>query len=253
MYSKIVILVVCALTVVGCSSSSDESYSSETKTAADINWIKTCEADYNSSDCEDAILKMVQEQGDVGLYAELEPYENPENTAACLEDPKSDVCGGTRIILNNQMTDLTCEPVEAFGYGDFCYAKLILWNKGNVPIDDFIEASIYDDQGRQFAADVSGNFNFGLREAEFSDSFNIDLNPGKFQFVHFGFSIPNRDTVFTSLIVGGYDSSFYIPLCLKTRGIDYDASKVKIYENSRLLNSCTYNWETSEYESRSVA
>jgi hypothetical protein len=253
LYSRIVLIVVCALSVAGCSSSSDESYSSESKTIEDINWIKTCEADYNSSDCDEAILKMIQKQEDVSLYAVMEPYDDPEKTAACLEDPNSNVCGGTRILSKHQMTDLTCEPVEAFGFGYFCYAKLILWNKGNVPIDDFIEASIYDNEGRKFAADVNGNFNFGLSDIKFSDSFKIDLNPGKFEFVHFGFSIPSKDTVFTRLVVGGYDSSFDIPLCLKTRGIEYDKNKIKIFENSRLLNSCTFNWDKFAYESRSVA
>ena len=69
LYSRIVLIVVCALSVAGCSSSSDESYSSESKTIEDINWIKTCEADYNSSDCDEAILKMIQKQEDVSLYA----------------------------------------------------------------------------------------------------------------------------------------------------------------------------------------
>ena len=253
MYSRIALIVACALSVAGCSGTSDDSYSSESKTIENINWINTCEADYTSSDCDDAILKMLQKQENVGLYAVIEPYEDPEKTEACLEDPKSNVCGGTRILLNSQMTDLTCEPVEAFGFGDFCYGKLILWNKGNVPIDDLISASIYDDEGRKFAADVNGNFNFGFSNPEFSDSFKIDLNPGKFEFVHFGFSIPSIDTIFTRLNVGGYDSSFDIPLCLKTRGIDYDETKVKIFENARLLNSCTFNWDKFAYESRPVA
>ncbi len=254
LYSRIALFVVCALSIAGCSTSSDESYSSESKTIEDINWIKTCEADYNSSDCDEAILKMLQNQG-LGslLYAVMEPYEDPEKTSACLEDPKSSVCGGTRILLNNQMTDLTCEPVEAFGFGYFCYAKLILWNKGKVPIDDWIKASIYDEEGREFAADVNGYFNFGLRDIEFSDSFKINLNPGKFEFVHFGFSIPSKDTVFNSLTLRGYDSFFNIPLCLKTQGIKYNKNKIKIFENSRLLNSCTWNWDIGDYESRSVA
>lgn len=252
MHSKIFPLIIFGLLVTGCSST-DKGSASLPKTIEEINWITTCEADYASSNCDNAILKMLQNQENVGLYAVMEPYEDPEITEVCLEDPKSSACEGMRIISNSQTTDLTCEPVEAFGFGDYCYTKLVLWNKGNVPIDDFISASIYDDEGRKFAADVNGNFEYGFVAVKYSDSFKIDLNPGKFEIVHFGFSIPSRDAIFTRLTVGGYDSSFNIPLCLKTRGINYDETKVKIFENSRLLNSCTFNWDKFAFESRPVA
>jgi hypothetical protein len=251
MHSRIIPLIIFGLLVTGCSST-DEGSSSQSKTIEDINWINSCEKDYRSSDCENAILEMLQIQQGVGLYAVMQPYEDPEKSEVCLEDSKSDACEGNRLILNSAMTDLTCEEVEAFGFGYFCYAKIILWNKGTVPLDDFFEASLYDEEGRKFAADVEGEFRFGLMTAEFSNDFKIDLNPGKFEFVHFGFSIPDKDLIFTSLNIVGYDSSFRIPLCLKTQGdgSDYDKNKIKIFENARLLNSCTYNWDKFDFESR---
>lgn len=255
MYLKVVLLIAFALFMTGCSSSSDVSESPHTKTTADINWLNSCEADYQSTDCNNSILKMVQQYQDVGLYVEMEPYTDPEKSAYCLEDPKGSECRATKLVSNNQMTDLTCESVEAFGFGFFCYAKLILWNKGNEPIDDYFKASIYDNEGREFAADVNGNFVFGIMNTEYSDSFKIDLNPGKFEFVHFGFSIPDIDTLFTKLSVMGYETSFDMPLCLKTRGDEsnYDKSKMRFFENARLLNSCSTNWSIDElysYKSR---
>jgi hypothetical protein len=251
MHVKVALLMIFSLLLTGCSST-DESGSSEVKTIEDISWINSCESDYKSSECEISILEMLQKQQSVGLYAVLEPFNDPETSPECLADPESNACDGTRFILNSTMTDLTCEEVEAFGFGDFCYAKIILWNKGDAPLDDFFEASLHDKEGRKFAADVEGEFRFGLMSAEFSDDFKINLNPGKFEFVHFGFSIPDKNLIFTSLNIDGYESSFRIPLCLKTRGdgSDYDRDKIQVFENARLLNSCTFNWDSFAYENR---
>lgn len=254
MRKKIVPLLVFGLLITGCSSSSDESGSPQSKTNEDINWINSCERDYKSFECKNAIEEMIrkQEGGYLGLYAELEPYEDPEKNPICLKDPESSECGGLRLLQANTMTDLTCEEVKAFGFGYFCYAELILWNKGSAPIDDFFEASIRDTEGRKFAADVEGEFRFGVMNIEYSDSFKIDLNPGKFIFVHYAFSVPDKDLIFRSLEINSYDSSFYMPLCLKTRGdgSDYDKDKVRIFEHARLLNSCTFNFDTFTYDSR---
>jgi hypothetical protein len=233
----------------GCSANPDTNANSVTETEiseAESAWFEACEADYKSSDCRSKTEKNVLDFYDgQNLYAYIEPYSDYEKSSECLSNPKGDACTTLRLLYGNQITDLKCEEVEAFGYGYFCWGEIIVRNTGSGPIDDYVGASIYDVNGNEFAADVEGSFNLGLASKEFAREVSVQLNPEKVSFIPFGFSVPDIKRQYTHISLRGNDESAYIPLCRKNSGDLLEIAKsyvgkVAIYENARLLNSCKY-------------
>lgn len=236
----------------GCSQDLDRSQQSiESPSETVMAWIEACESDYRY--CDEKIMEMVEEQEGTGLYADINPYIDPENSRECLEDSKGDGCNANRFLASSEVRDLGCEEVKAFGYGFFCWGEFILRNTGSAPIDDFISASLYDSEGNEFAADVEGNFEMNFYKMDFNQDFNVMLNPEKFEIVHFGFSVPDIDRQYVRIMLRGYDYSHYLPLCKKNSGDQKkfgEGYRVVIYENARLLNSCKWDLQNRGYVNR---
>lgn len=239
------------LILTGCSSNSGENVASKSETemsSVQIDWQKTCESDYKSSECRQKIQKMILDFYDgQNLYAEINPYVDYEKSSDCLNDPKGDTCSALRLLAGNEITDIKCEEVEAFGYGNFCWGQIVILNTGSSPLDDYIGASLYDSAGNEFAADVEGNFQSGTMSLEFARKFTVQLNPQKAKFLQFGFSVPDIKRQFTSITLRGNENDFSIPLCRKNSGDRIKITKgyegkIAIYENARLLNSCKYDY-----------
>jgi hypothetical protein len=243
----------------GCGTNSDENAVSVDETelsAAEVAWYAACEADYKSSDCKKKIELMILDFYDEqNLYADIHPYEDYEKSSDCLTDPKGTSCTALRLLADSQITDLKCEGVEAFGFGYFCWGQILVRNTGSIPIDDYLEVSLYDIDGNQFAADVEGDFDFGVVPLSFSRNVSVQLNPEKAEFFQFGFSVPDIERQFTHIGLSGNENTFHIPLCRKNSGDlmkiakDYEETIV-IYEKSRLLNSCKYDRSSGVYTNR---
>ncbi len=243
----------------GCGTNSDENADSAVKTemsAAQVAWYAACGADYKSRDCKQKIEMMILDvYGEQNLYADIHPYEDYEKSSECLTDPKGTSCTALRLLADSQIADLKCEEVEAFGFGYFCWGQIFVSNAGSIPIDDYVGVSLYDIDGNQFAADVEGEFDFGVVPLSFSRNVSVQLNPEKGKFFQFGFSVPDIKRQFTHISLSGNENDFHIPLCRKNSGDlmkiakDYE-EKIVIYENSRLLNSCKYDRSSGIYTNR---
>jgi hypothetical protein len=214
--------------------------------ASEAAWIKACESDYKSSDCrskdEKYISKLIPGQN---LYAYINPYEDYEKTSECLTDPKGNSCAAMRLLADSQVSDLTCGEVEAFGSGYFCWGQILMRNIGTSPIDDYVDASLYDVDGIEFAADVEGSFTVGVAPLDFGRT-NVQLNPEKAKFFQFGFSVPDIKRQYRSIMLSGSDVYFNIILCRKNSGdlLKMPKSfqeKTAIYEDASLLNSCKFD------------
>ena len=243
----------------GCSANSGENAISVVETelsAAEVAWYAACEADYKSSDCKKKIEMMIVDfYGEQNLYADIHPYVDYEKTSECLNDPKGTSCTAMRLLADNQITDLKCEEVPAFGYGYYCWGQILVSNTGSSPLDDYIGVSLYDIDGNQFAADVEGDFDFGVVPLNFARNVSVQLNPEKSKFFQFGFSVPDIKRQYTHIGLSGNENTFHIPLCRKNSGDlleiakDYEG-KIAIYENSRLLNSCKHDPSSGVYTNR---
>lgn len=243
------LFLIAVVILTGCSANADKNANAANETeinAAETAWFEACEADYKSSDCRSKTEKNVLDfyEGQ-NLYAYIEPYSDYEKSSECITSPKGDACTTLRLLNSNQITDLKCEEIEAFGYGYFCWGEIVVRNTGSGPIDDYVGASIYDVDGNEFAADVEGSFNLGLASKEFARKVSVQLNPEKVSFFPFGFSVPDIKRQYTHISLRGYEESFSIPLCRKNSGDMLEIAKsyvgkVAIYENARLLNSCRY-------------
>jgi hypothetical protein len=243
------LFLIAVVILTGCSANADENANGANETeisAAETAWLEACEADYKSSDCRSKTEKnLLDFDNGQNLYAHIEPYSDYKKSSECITNPEGDSCSGLRIFTENQITDLRCEEIQAFGYGYFCWGEITVRNMGSRPIDDYVEASIYDVDGNEFAADVEGSFNFGLSIKEFARSVNVQLNPEKVSLFPIGFSVPDIKRQYTHISLRGYDEFFSIPLCRKNSGDMLEIAKsyvgkVAIYENARLLNSCKY-------------
>lgn len=214
-------------------------------------WEKACETDYKSSACEIGARKAVGEvrSGSGDAYASILPFIDAAKSTECLKSSKSDSCQALSIFYANQMTDVKCEKVSAFGSGFFCTVSLYVRNTSSSPIDDYFSGSLYDSKGNEFAADVEGSFQSGLSSFEFSKEVKIHLNPEQTKNVNFSFSIPDIDRSYREIVLHtsfNTNISSSIPLCKKNSGDlldiakDYQ-SKIVIYEDARLLNSCKFD------------
>lgn len=249
------LLLTLCLLVSGCGGASGNLDSSEQSNKSPgkrvMAWIEACESDYRY--CDEKIMEMIEKQDGPGLYARINPYIDPENSRECLEDSEGDSCIANRFIASSQVSDLSCEEVKAFGYGFFCWGEFIVRNTGSVPIDDFISASLYDSEGNEFAADVDGGFEVNFYKMDFDQNFNVELNPEKSQILHFGFSVPDIDREYVSIMLKGYDYSHYLPLCKKNSGDQKkfgESDRIAIYESARLLNSCKWDLQNGGYVNR---
>jgi hypothetical protein len=218
--------------------------------ASEAAWIEACESDYKSSDCrtkdEKYISKLIPGQN---LYASIDPYSDYEKSSECITDPKGNSCAAMRLLADSQIADLRCEEARAIGSGYFCWGQILMRNIGTTPIDDYVEASLYDVEGNEFAADVTGSFDFGVVPLDFNRQANVQLNPEKAKYYQFGFSVPDIERQYRSIILSGGDIFFNIILCRKNSGdllkmSKSDQGKITIYENASLLNSCKFDRST---------
>ena len=223
--------------------------------ASEAAWIEACESDYKSSDCrtkdEKHISKLIPGQN---LYAFINPYSDYEKSSECITDPKGNSCAAMRLLADSQVADLTCGEVEAFGSGYFCWGQILMRNIGTSPIDDYAEASLYDVDGSEFAADVTGSFTVGVVPLDFGMT-RVELNPEKAKFFQFGFSVPDIKRQYRSIRLAGIDVDFNIILCRKNSGdlLKMPKSyqeKITIYEDASLLNSCKFDLSKGNFVNR---
>lgn len=257
-------LLVITVILTGCGSEASKNADGGTeaeKEAYWLPWITACESDYKSDDCKKENLKSLRpflKNSEVNLFARINPYEDYENSSECLTDPKGNSCTTLLALSDSQVADLKCEGVEAFGSGYFCWVEILVSNIGSTPIDDYIRASLYDVEGIEFAADVEGSFDVGVRPLDLSREARVQLNPEKSAFIAFGFSVPDIERQFTRIFLGGndYSNNYEIKLCRKNSGdIDNQFNRIAdkalvIYEDAALLNSCRYDFESGKFTNR---
>lgn len=252
-------LLVTIVILTGCSANSGENAVSVVEpelSAAEVAWYAACEADYKSSECKKKIeMNILDFYGEQNLYADIHPYVDYEKTSECLTDPKGTSCTALRLLADSQIADIHCQEVKAFGYGNFCWGQILVRNTGSSPLDDYVGASLYDIDSNEFAADVEGDFDFGVVPLNFSRNVSVQLNPEKAKFFQFGFSVPDINRQYTHISLSGNENNFHIPLCRKNSGDllkiakEYEG-KIAIYENSRLLNSCKHDPSSGIYTNR---
>ena len=257
-------LLVITVILTGCGSEASENTDGGTEAEKEdywLPWIAACESDYKSDDCKKENLKSLRpflKNSEVNLFARINPYENYENSSECLTDPKGNSCATLLALSDSQVADLKCEGVEAFGSGYFCWVEILVTNIGSTPIDDYIRASLYDVEGIEFAADVEGSFDVGVRPLDLSREARVQLNPEKSAFIAFGFSVPDIERQFTRIFLGGndYSNNYEIKLCRKNSGdIDNQFNRIAdkalvIYEDAALLNSCKFDFENGKFINR---
>lgn len=251
-------LLITMVFLTGCGASGSENANTAMDSelgASEAAWIEACESDYKSSDCrtkdEKYISKLIPGQN---LYAYINPYEDYEKTSECLTDPKGNSCAAMRLLADSQVSDLTCGEVEDFGSGYFCWGQILMRNIGTTPIDDYVEASLYDVDGNEFAADVEGSFTVGVVPLDFGMT-RVELNPEKAKFFQFGFSVPDIKRQYRSITLSGGDIYFNIILCRKNSGdlLKMPKSyqeKITIYEDASLLNSCKFDLSKGNFVNR---
>lgn len=257
-------LLISVIILSGCGASAGENADGDQgagKEAFWLPWINACEADYKSVECKTENLEMLKvflNSSGINLFARINPYEDYENSSECLTDPKGNSCKALLALSDSQVADLKCEGVEAFGPGYYCWLEILVRNIGSSPIDDYLRASLYDVEGIEFAADVVGSFDVGVRPLNLAREVSVQLNPEKSAFIAFGFSVPDIKRQFTriNLIGSDYSSSAEIKLCRKNSG-DIDNGfnriadkKMVIYEDAALLNSCKYDFENGKFINR---
>jgi hypothetical protein len=235
------------LTGCGANGSENANTAADSKlTASEAAWIEACESDYKSSDCRTKDEKYVSELiPGQNLYAYINPYTDYEKSSECITDPKGTACKTLRLFADSQIADLTCGEVEAFGSGYFCWGQILMRNIGTSPIDDYVEASLFDADGSEFAADVTGSFTVGVAPLDFGMT-SVQLNPEKAKFFQFGFSVPDIKRQYRSIMLSGSDVYLNIILCRKNSGdlrkmSKNDQEKTAIYEDASLLNSCKFD------------
>ena len=250
---SLILLLLSTVILSGCGSNSNsgdnaDNVAKDELSPAQLAWHKACESDYKSSDCKQKIEAMIVDFYDgQDLYADIQPYEDYDKSSECVNDPKGTTCAALRILSGSEITDIKCEEVKAFGYGNFCWGQILIRNTGSGPIDDYVGVSLFDSTGKEFAADVEGSFENGANSLEFARKFVVQLNPQKAQFIQVGFSVPDIKRQFTSISLRGNENDFSIPLCRKNSGDLLEIgkeykNKIVIYENARLLNSCKYDF-----------
>ena len=243
-------LLITMVFLTGCGANGSENASTAVDSelgASEAAWIEACESDYKSSDCRTKDEKYISELiPGQNLYAYIDPYSDYEKSSECITDPKGTACKTLRLFADSQVADLTCGEAQAFGSGYFCWGQILMRNIGTTPINNNVEASLYDVDGSEFAADVTGNFDFGVVPLDFNRSADVQLNPEKAKYYQFGFSVPDIERQYRSITLSGGDIYFNIILCRKNSGdllkmSKSDQEKTTIYEDASLLNSCKFD------------